>query len=39
MVNEALRSPHFELPDFIKRTGIQEMQKVLLEKEEQKTVK
>nr|XP_042912781.1 splicing factor 3B subunit 2-like [Parasteatoda tepidariorum] len=31
--------PAFELPDFIKRTGIMEMRQVLLEKEEQKTMK
>lgn len=34
-----IEKPPFELPDFIKRTGIQEMREALQEKEEQKTMK
>ncbi|XP_071657582.1 splicing factor 3B subunit 2 isoform X2 [Patagioenas fasciata] len=34
-----IEKPPFELPDFIKRTGIQEMREALQEKEEQKTLK
>ncbi|KAL1764591.1 splicing factor 3B subunit 2 isoform X1, partial [Sigmodon hispidus] len=34
-----IEKPRFELPDFIKRTGIQEMHEALQEKEEQKTIK
>ncbi|XP_052587118.1 LOW QUALITY PROTEIN: splicing factor 3B subunit 2-like [Peromyscus californicus insignis] len=34
-----IEKPPFELPDFIKLTGIQEMREALREKEEQKTVK
>ncbi|KAL1763758.1 splicing factor 3B subunit 2 isoform X1, partial [Sigmodon hispidus] len=34
-----IEKPPFELPDFIKRTGIQEMREALQEKEEQKTIK
>ncbi|XP_053908546.1 splicing factor 3B subunit 2 [Cuculus canorus] len=34
-----IKKPPFELPDFIKRTGIQEMREALQEKEEQKTMK
>ncbi|XP_066466293.1 splicing factor 3B subunit 2 [Tiliqua scincoides] len=34
-----IEKPPFELPEFIKRTGIQEMREALQEKEEQKTMK
>ncbi|XP_075044849.1 splicing factor 3B subunit 2 isoform X2 [Mixophyes fleayi] len=34
-----IEKPPFQLPDFIKRTGIQEMREALQEKEEQKTMK
>ncbi|XP_041099308.1 splicing factor 3B subunit 2 isoform X2 [Polyodon spathula] len=34
-----IEKPPFELPDFIKRTGIQEMREALQEKEEAKTMK
>ncbi|XP_077997203.1 splicing factor 3B subunit 2-like isoform X2 [Glandiceps talaboti] len=34
-----IEKPPFELPDFIKRTGIMEMREALQEKEEQKTMK
>lgn len=34
-----IEKPPFQLPEFIKRTGIQEMREALQEKEEQKTMK
>ncbi|KAG8146702.1 putative Splicing factor 3B subunit 2 protein [Naja naja] len=34
-----IEKPPFDLPEFIKRTGIQEMREALQEKEEQKTMK
>ncbi|XP_051901094.1 splicing factor 3B subunit 2 isoform X6 [Pristis pectinata] len=34
-----IEKPPFELPEFIRRTGIQEMREALQEKEEQKTMK
>ncbi|NWV55710.1 SF3B2 factor, partial [Daphoenositta chrysoptera] len=34
-----IEKPPFELPEFIKRTGIQEMREALQEKEQQKTIK
>ncbi|KAM4617906.1 splicing factor 3B subunit 2 [Discoglossus pictus] len=34
-----IEKPPFQLPDFIKKTGIQEMREALQEKEEQKTMK
>ncbi|XP_005039279.1 PREDICTED: splicing factor 3B subunit 2-like [Ficedula albicollis] len=34
-----IEKPPFELPEFIKRTGIQEMREALKEKEEQRTMK
>uniref|UniRef100_A0A7N4V838 PSP proline-rich domain-containing protein n=1 Tax=Sarcophilus harrisii TaxID=9305 RepID=A0A7N4V838_SARHA len=34
-----IEKPPFELPDFIKRTGIQEMREALQEREEQQTMK
>ncbi|KAJ8045501.1 Splicing factor 3B subunit 2 [Holothuria leucospilota] len=33
------KKPPFELPDFIKKTGIMEMRQALQEKEEQQTMK